>query len=764
MKLKVYFQLPLLLFSAKVVITTLLVTLSCFNSFSHQKTTNNEKLDKDHEYLDNHLTQDNLVEAIGYFRNAIEESKKDGDSLRFVRNYNHLGIVHLLTRNFEAAGENFEIALKYAEEYGYEFEKLYMIHNLLESYYFNQSYDKVDSLFTRATNISYEFKNSLYFKNLLVFINAAYKNSEFEELENFTDSIYHTLDIHGPKNWPDSVNNKLESEFKSFQYEFDLFRGFSYTQSKDQEKVKDGYQILLNMNQDSLEYYLQKNDDTFNKLSLLNSQKSTFYEDQGEIGKSLFYSKLANDYQQKAISKYLVALSNTGSTIGLMTKFESERSHLLDINEKNKQIQHYFMLIMILILFILGFLFFHSQKVKASSKKIASINQDLIHANIELLKVDEERHKFFSIISHELKTPVYGISGIVERIKSDGDFNGKVKEDFNTLEVISKYMSLLISNILRVTSFDFREVKLVNEPHDLFEVLENNITAIELFSDKKGVTIIGRFDQSIKENKLLFDRVLLDQVFMNLLQNALKYSETGGAIKFEAYETREIPNQKKSIRFEISDNGKGIAPEEISKIFDAYRGNNDQNFEKGIGLGLFVVKENLAKFNSEIDVKSEMGKGTTFSFEIDFDIAQSSFNRTDEIPFIEPMHPIHVLVVDDSELNLLVSKKQVKKITNTTCDTAISGAIALDLVKQKKYDLILLDINMPEMDGFDTCKEIKKIDPEVNVIALTALQADQVISKAISVGMELVISKPFNFDYFKRTVIEYGKRKTGVTS
>lgn len=749
--------------SIALIFLTIFIALAfSTNSFSHKKKTNNPKLDQDHDYLDSALTQQNLVASIGYFRNAIKESKEVGDSLRFVRNYNHLGIVHLLTRNFKSAAENFEIAFKYAEEYDYEYDKLYMIHNLLESYYFNQSYSKVDSLYPKATQISYDFHNPLYFKNLLIRINTDYKNSEYGRIESFTDSVFQTLDNTGPKAWPDSIKNKLKDDFKSFKYELDLFRGFSYTVSEDQEKIKEGYKILLNINPDSLEYYIQINDDKFNKLSLINSVKADYYASQNDLEKSIHYYKLSSQFKEKAISKYLEALSHTGGTISSMAQFESDLSYLLEINDKNKQIQHYFMLVMILILFILAFVFFHLQKVKASSKKIAVINQELTQANVELMQVDEERHKFFSIISHELKTPVYGISGIVERIKNEGNLSGIVKEDFNTIERISKYLSLLISNILRVTSFDFREVKMVNEPHNLFEVLENNISAVELFSRKKGVTIIGRFEQSIKDRNLIFDRVMIDQVFMNILQNALKYTDIGGAVKFEAYEVREIPGKQKTIRFEVSDSGKGIDPENISKIFDAYKGHTTNNFEQGIGLGLFVAKENLAKFNSEIEVSSEKGKGTTFSFEIDFEIAQDTSIPNESVNGEEPEYGIKILVVDDSELNLLVSKKQVKKIPNTICDTAISGKRAIELVKENNYDLILLDINMPEMDGYETCVEIKKIKPETTIIALTALQADQVISKALSSGMELVISKPFDFGYFQKTIIEYGSKSPRI--
>jgi len=254
-------------------------------------------------------------------------------------------------------------------------------------------------------------------------------------------------------------------------------------------------------------------------------------------------------------------------------------------------------------------------------------------------------------------------------------------------------------------------------------------------------------DETIPEY-LTGDQIRLSQVLNNLLSNAVKFTAIGKVTI--NLDKEALNNESVIVKFTVADTGIGIAAENLAMIFDPFMQESQASISgyEGTGLGLAITKRLVELHQSAISVISEPGKGTSFTFPIAFNIAKKEKRKENQpVPATETktapdLTGMRILIVDDNKMNLMIASKFLKK-WQVDVEEAISGSLAIEMVKNNNFDLIIMDLQMPVMDGFETTRIIKGTNPHIPVIALTADAMPETYNKALSAGMCDYLTKPF---------------------
>jgi len=266
--------------------------------------------------------------------------------------------------------------------------------------------------------------------------------------------------------------------------------------------------------------------------------------------------------------------------------------------------------------------------------------------------------------------------------------------------------------------------------------------SVEYIADKNNDVLIVEIDTAIPEF-LIGDKLRLSQIIMNLVSNALKFTKNGEVAIYA--DLKNVEGKTYFIEFKIKDTGIGIAKEDQEKIFEKFvQIERKEEDYQGTGLGLSIVSSLVKLFNSEIHIVSEENIGTTFSFTIGFefdeDKSREIINNIDVDLSTSQLY--NILVVEDNKINQVVTKKIIQS-SNMGCTIVDDGFAALVALERESFDIILMDINMPLINGFDTSRKIREKGITIPIIALTAFDKQEVAEQAISAGMNDVLMKPF---------------------
>lgn len=356
-------------------------------------------------------------------------------------------------------------------------------------------------------------------------------------------------------------------------------------------------------------------------------------------------------------------------------------------------------------------------------------------------KANQIKSDFLSMISHELRTPLNAISGSVYSLFQDNP-NESQKNALNTINFAVDNLIIMINDLLDFRKIEAGKLSIESNPFHLKDLLEQVIKGLTFHArdsrNQLQLHLSDGLDIQVKG-----DKTRLSQVLNNLITNALKFTNEGKVdVKVDLVGTLR---NKVRVYFEVKDTGIGIAPENQEKIFNDFDQVKPTFSTKygGTGLGLSITRKLLALMGGKIQLESEVGKGSRFYFELELEKAEEQ-----SIPNLVPkgdarsFEKLHLLMAEDNDVNALVLGKIIKK-WGYTYDRAIHGLEAVKFAQKHSYDCILMDIQMPEMDGFEATVKIKAMS-NVPVIALTAAAKLEIMSKIEQIGFDGFVAKPID--------------------
>jgi len=381
---------------------------------------------------------------------------------------------------------------------------------------------------------------------------------------------------------------------------------------------------------------------------------------------------------------------------------------------------------------------------EAELNKQLKIAIDIAH-NSSMEKTD-----FLSAMSHELRTPLNSVIGMSHLLLADNPRTDQA-ENLKVLHFSAESLLALINDILDLNKLEYGKIEMEKTGFYPAELIARIYEGLKNQSDNKGINFILNMDDSLKDLVVIGDPTRLLQILFNLVGNAIKFTPRG-EVELSMQRSSE-DDENISIAFAVRDTGIGISAEKRQIIFEPFAQASDNITRRfgGSGLGLAITKQLLDLHGSQIDLRSEENAGTTFKFTISYKKALKSDTPSNGLfsafsESLENISSLSILVAEDNAMNILLMKKLLSS-WNIKADFAENGKVALEMAEIKFYDVILMDIHMPVMDGYEASRRIRRFyegKKKPALIALTASVANDMIKKIDQAGLDDYISKPFN--------------------
>lgn len=393
-------------------------------------------------------------------------------------------------------------------------------------------------------------------------------------------------------------------------------------------------------------------------------------------------------------------------------------------------------------------------QLQEEQKKELIYQEKLKEAAAEANRANQAKSTFLSRMSHDIRTPMNGIRGMLEIIRKERHNENRVNDCLSKIETASAHLLSLINDVLDMSKLESGDIILSYVPFDLREVAEDCYAIMSPLALEYGIALTCDTGEALTHSFLLGSPLHLRQIILNIVGNALKYTRAGGSVRFTICE-QAVTSDQVTYRFTVSDTGIGIAPEFFPSLFEPFSQEHDSshtNYE-GTGLGLAIVKRIIDLMKGEITVESKVNQGSTFTFTIPFAIDPNPPAQTDaslEAAGQADFSGVHVLLVEDNALNQEIAQF-VLEDAGITVDTAENGREAVDKFYSSKpdtYHAILMDIMMPVMNGLDATRAIRALDHpnarNIPIIAMTANAFSEDAAKCLEAGMNAHLTKPLD--------------------
>ncbi|MCR5268436.1 MAG: response regulator [Lachnospiraceae bacterium] len=379
----------------------------------------------------------------------------------------------------------------------------------------------------------------------------------------------------------------------------------------------------------------------------------------------------------------------------------------------------------------------------------------------------KSKNEFFAGMSHEIRTPINAIIGMDAMILRETE-DETIRDYAQTIDNSSRILLTLVNDILDISKIEAGKMRLLPVDYDLKGVLHDLIAMFSSQAEKKNLQFLYEIDPTLP-TKLHGDEVRLKQIVINMLANALKYTSEG-TVKLTVKKVKG-ENNEISLNVSVADTGCGMKKEEIKNIFSPYERFDEQSNRttEGSGLGMSISKQLLTMMDSDMQVESVYGAGSTFSFLVvqkvvdatpigEWGQKEEAADAGDDYKQKLQLDGRHLLCVDDTSVNLRVFRALLKG-SGAEVDCVLSGQEALEKVKEKRYDMLFVDIMMPEMDGVETLQQIRAeenlVSPDTPIIAFTANALSGVKEKYIGSGFTDYLSKPIRPKDLEEMIAKY---------
>ncbi|CAM4150855.1 ATP-binding protein [Flavobacterium antarcticum] len=712
-----------------------LFIIGIFSIFSHSQ--NKEDSAKAELLLNEAASfykKQNYIKALNLSKEALSLSLNNNDEYHLALSYNLIGSIYGDFSQSDRALNFYTKGLAYANKVDNDTLRLWLNSNIGGVYYYN-NIDIKESIrfYDKSLELAEKVKDSLQ----ITFIRLNIANAYFE-LEN-----------------PDSGMAYIKPLSSYIEKSENLESKITY------HDLLAKYYSLKGVNKKAEENFLKaigfaKTFESPYQLQDVYQNFANHYLNSGNLIEGKRYSKLAKAFEVDVASEdKLDTIDKVATQIELDEyRFQFERIEIK--NElQNQKIRESriliigFCVILIILLVLIYSLYRNKKLVKKNNSALFLKNKELLAAKNTAEEHSVLKSQFISTVSHELRTPLYGVVGLSNIILEENK-DLVNQENLHSLHFSAQYLLALVNDLLDINKVEENKIILKKNHFDLRKELAIINNSMTFMANTNGNQLSVCVDEELPE-QLVGDELRLSQIIINLISNALKFTKNG-KVSIEV-KVLEKKSEKCTVEFAISDTGLGIKREDQERIFDKFvQIERKQGDYLGTGLGLPIVKKLVELFNGTISLESEENKGTTFKFAIEFEYLDTKPVEINSTPKEKRMKKeLHILVVEDNKINQIVTKKIIQR-KNYPCTIAESGHEAIELLKTNVFDVILMDISMPILDGYETSKIIRELGIETPIIALTAFERGEVEAKAKEHGISDVIIKPFNPEILFETI------------
>lgn len=710
----------------------------CTLSLFAQKKKEKEEIDSTTYYIEIanfHKKNNNFGSSMDFIQKAIKAAEKDKDYLAQANAISFLGNVYFELKKVNDAILIFNKSIPLYAKNKPTANQAYTLYNLGLCYSEKKEYSTAENYFNDAEKI-YELINV----------------PEGKELINLQKGILHQIK---------GDDDKALTIFSTL---------ISKSDDEDQSKIKaKAYyhigQIEAKKNRNNLAInYLNK------AYELSSKYKDLQLSADISVSLSEIYEKMIDIKQSHKYLKQHLALrdsirvlnSKRVGTEDFLSFKEAERLKAVEqMNKENKEQQRankFSKLISILsialisILSLLSLSLYKNNIIRSQSNKLLQDkNQELIQAKEKAEKASKARAEFLSTVSHELRTPLNAINGITHLLLEENPKKSQMQY-LTSLKFSGDYLLTFINDILEINRVESENIEIEKINVNIKQLLSDLHNSFKDLASKNNNDFVLEMDENIPEN-LIGDPTKLSQIFINLINNALKFTQNGKVfVKASVTETKD---EECTIHFDIADTGIGISPEKQSSIFESFAQGSVEINRKygGTGLGLAIVKRLVELLGGQIELSSSEGIGSTFSFDIKFIVGEQQFvedkKQYDESVFENKK----ILIVEDNKINQMITKKMVEN-KSIQCEIIDNGEDAIELIRNQHFDLVLMDVHLPGINGTEATQKIREFNKTLPIIALTAISLNENREMLLSYGMNDVVTKPFNPDNFYQSIAQ----------
>lgn len=648
----------------------------------------------------------NYEKALDFLEKNLEINEKNEMPRQIIESYIQIGIIYEETGEYEQAIKSYQKGLKIARSINYKKKIAGCLNNLGVVYYDMRNYNSALDHFFESLEIKQEIGDKHGITVTTINIAEAYVDLEKSNLQSNPE---HVIKYFGS---------------------FDSIISLLLESLKTAEETRN-YQDLSNTLYTLIDVYAE---------SGLYENAVIYQEKLMNLNDSLF--SIDKDRDIAKLQAKLDAEQKEQEIILMDAKNAAQMSQLQTQNSRKYIFMGGGIGFVLIILGLINRLIF----MRRTQKELQAKNQHIQHEKNKAEQGEKIKEKFMANMSHEIRTPMNSILGMTNILLKNQHL--KVQEKYlDAIAQSSNNLMVILNDILDLSNLEAGRLELENKIFNLKDELKVVEDILKFKAKEKGIQLKCEVEKGVPE-WVVGDSTRLNQILINLIGNAIKFTEKGvvtGIVRVKSKSEQQV-----ILQFEIKDTGIGIPADRLDAIFQSFTqadGNTTRHYG-GTGLGLTISKQLVELQNGSIQVKSQEGKGSTFIFEIPYEIGKSKTSEKIEKHLDYPkLKGIRILVAEDNEFNAMVLLDTLNSnIQDSTVEIANNGKIALDNIMANEYDMVLMDILMPEMDGYTAAKTIRKLDSGKNkipIIAMTANTMKEDIEKCFEAGMNAFISKPF---------------------